>query len=281
MSVSLNLLKKAAQEGRLAHLLLFHGSGAEERRRAVLELTLVLNCKGGNRPCGECPACKKVLSGNHPDIHILRPEKTSIGIEQILGLQKKIYRKTYESKYRVCLLEEAEKLTLPAANALLKIAEEPPENTIIIFSSANAEGIIETLRSRAQAVYFSPPGEEAWENEKEVFRMSGGDPDLARRIIEVGPERVWGWLKKYQELLDSGDFLKTFELFPLEKEESQIFLQVLAVVGKDRIIRGQSSPEFLSKISQTSELIRKQVNHRLAIEVLALHHLRLGGYKIG
>lgn len=281
MSVNFRLLKKAALEDKIAHLLLFHGSGAEERLGAVLELALMLNCKGDNRPCGECSACKKIRSGNHPDIHIVRPLKTSVGIEQVLSLQEKIYRKTYEGKYRICLIEEADKLTLPAANALLKIAEEPPANTIIIFSSGNAEGIISTLRSRAQAVYFPPPDEESWGNEREAFRLSGGDPDLARKIQEYGVEQVKEWLKKYMDIIESGDFVKTFGLFPIEKEECQIFLEALAVTAKDLVIKGEASPQFLTEIRQTSEAVRRQVNSRLALEVLAVKHIKLGGTEIG
>lgn len=275
------LLKQAALEDRLAHLLLFHGSGAEERHRAVLELAVMLNCKGDQRPCGECSACRKIQSGNHPDVHIIRPQKTSVGIEQVISLQRKIYRKIYEARYRVCLIEETDKLTLPAANALLKITEEPPDHTIIIFSSGNAEGILETLRSRAQAVYFPPPDEEAWGDEREVFRLSGGDPDLARGIQEYGIEQVKEWLKKYFEAIESGDFLKTFGLFSLEKEECQIYLQALAVTVKEMVIKEKVSPQCLTEIKHTSEVIRRQVNHRLALEVLALKHIKLGGTEIG
>lgn len=281
MSINFEILKKAAREDRLTHLLLFHGSGAEERLGAVLELALVLNCKEEHRPCGECSACKKIRSGNHPDVHIVKPAKTSIGIEQILALQGKIYRKTYEGKYRVCLIEEADKLTLPAANALLKIAEEPPEHTVLIFSSRSAEGIIATLRSRAQAVYFPSPQEEAWGNERELYRISGGDPDLARMIEEYGIRNVEAWVANYAETIESGDFMKTFGLFPLEREDCLMLLQVLTVFLKEKVVSEEFSPEFLTEIKETMNLIRRQVNHRLAVEVLALKHIKLGGTKIG
>ncbi|MGI6450547.1 MAG: DNA polymerase III subunit delta' [Desulfitobacteriia bacterium] len=281
MSANFKLIKKAALEGRIAHLYLFHGSGTEERRGAVLELALVLNCKGENRPCGECPACKKIRSGNHPDVHIIRPLKTSLGIEQIMTLKAKIYQQSYEGQYRIGLIEEAEKLTLPAANALLKIAEEPPANTVLIFSTGNAEGIISTLRSRAQAVYFPPPQAQAWGAERDAFSLSGGDPDLARRIEVLGTERVKEWLTKYFDILKAEDFTMVFRLWPLEKEEFQVFLQVLAVTGKDLVLQRKISPQFIAEIRQISQAVSKQVNHRLALEVLALKHLKLGGTKIG
>ncbi|UWG97669.1 DNA polymerase III subunit delta' [Dehalobacter sp. DCM] len=285
MGITFDLLAKAAREEKLAHFLLFHGSGTIEREKAVLELALMLNCleesDHKSKPCRECMACKKILSGNHPDIYLVRPPKTSIGIEQITQLQEKLYRKTYDGKYRVCLLDQAEKLTLPAANALLKITEEPPANTVIVLSTANAEGIITTLRSRAQEVFFSPPDEGTWAEEIEAFRLSGGDPDLARKIQEAGITPVKNRISLYLEMITQRDFLKMFNLFPMERDESVLFLQVLAVAIKEKILRGEQSPEVLKEIIQTTEMIRRQVNHRLVLEVLALKHLRLGGTDLG
>ncbi|HHV64981.1 MAG TPA: DNA polymerase III subunit [Peptococcaceae bacterium] len=281
MSINYKLVQKAALEDRVAHLYLFHGSGTEERRQAVLELALMLNCKGENRPCRECPACKKIVSGNHPDVYFLKPSPNSIGIEQILTLQAKISQKNYEGKYKICLIEEADKLTLPAANALLKMAEEPPPNTILVFSTGNAERIIPTLRSRAQEVYFPLPQEEVLGAEQEAFLLSGGDPDLARKITLLGTDRVRAWLDKYFTILETGDFTKVFSLWPLEQEEFRIFLQTLAVTGRELVLKGKLSPQFLTEIRHISEAINKQVNHRLALEVLALKHLRQGGMDIG
>lgn len=294
MKVGLALLRKAAVENRLAHLLLFHGSGTEEREQAGLELACLLNCQADReKPCRQCPACKKIKSGNHPDVYVLKPFKQSIGIEQIISLQEKIYRKHYEGKYKVYLIEEADKLTLPAANALLKIAEEPPENTIIILSTGNAEGIIPTLYSRSQAVYFPSPSAEEWtgsnaspENQDktlylEAFKMSGGDPDLARRILQLGINFIKEWLEKYLEAVRTGDFLKVFSLFPLEKEESLVLLQALAAVITAKIDKEPFSPSVLPLIKEAIEAVRKQANHRLVIEVLVLKHIKLGGTQIG
>ncbi len=282
MSLNFDLVRKSAVEYKPAHLLLFHGSGAKERLGAVRELALVLNCIKENRPCGECPACKKIQSGNHPDIHIVKPLKTNIGIEQVLSLQREIYRKISEGKYRICLIDEAHRLTLPAANALLKIAEEPPDNTVIILSSGNAEGVIPTLQSRAQAVFFPSPDEAAWRDEVEAFRLGGTDPDLARRIEEYGIEKVKELIKKYMDIVESGDFLKTLELFlPLERDDCLLFLQSLAVTMKEMVAKGKLSPRFLKEIGNTIEIISKQVNHRLALEVLVLKHISFGGNGIG
>ncbi|NLP44522.1 MAG: DNA polymerase III subunit delta' [Peptococcaceae bacterium] len=282
MNHNLTIIKNAALENRLAHLLIFHGSGGLERQKAFRELALVLNCKGDNSPCRQCSACKKILTGNHPDVHVVEPQKTSIGIEQIALLQQKLYRKPFEGKYRVCLIDEADKLTIAAANALLKVAEEPPEATIIVFSTSNAEGIIATLRSRAQIVYLPPPKQEEWEiGTRDLYDLSGGDPDLARSIEQIGVEKLTEWLQLYLKIIETGDFLQSFNLFPLEKEESIVFLKALTVKIKQLVLSGELTADYLAELRKTMAVIRRQVNHRLAIEVLMLKHIQLGGIKIG
>lgn len=277
MSINLSLLIKAAHEKKISHLLLFHGSGSEKRKDAVLELASMLNCKEDQDTCCQCLSCKKMRSGNHPDFLVVSPVKNSIGIEQVLDLQSGMSRKTVEGKYRICLLEDANKLTLPAANALLKIAEEPPADTIIILSASNADSIISTLQSRAQGVYFPPPGEEEWAEQAETYCLSGGDPDLAKGIQELGLDRIKEWLNIYWETISTGNFLKLFALFPMEREESLLFLQALAAAGKERLVKGQVQPQFFHEIMQTAEVVRRQVNPRLALETMSLKHIRLGG----
>ena len=276
---NLTMMQKAAIEYKLTHFLLFHGSGAAERFKAVLYLACTLNCQGMDRPCGLCPACRKIESGNHPDIHIVKPIKTSVGIDQIIQLQEKIYRKRYEGQYRICLVEEADKLTLPAANALLKIAEEPPENTILILSATNGEGIIDTLQSRAQSIYFSSPDKRQWNYGDEAYILSGGEPDLARRIIDHGLERIKAILTDYLKAVETTDYLKIYSLFPLEREEILILIQILAGVIREKVINDKVSPRLLEEVGGAEAALRRQANSRLALEVLALKHIELGGSK--
>lgn len=282
MNFALHLIEKAAQEGRLAHLLLFHGGSAPERRKAGLQIAQRLNCTSAQEePCGYCSACKKVLSGNHPDVEVVKPAKASLGIEQVLDWQERVYRKHYEGKYKVFILEEVDKLTIPAANALLKVIEEPPERTVIILSTQNAEILLPTIQSRAQGVYFPISGEQEWLNSlgdssddgeaQEAFRLSSQNPELAYEILTLGAEKVREWLRGFQQAVDDQDFLKLFPLFPLEKKEVEIYLQVLALEQGKRI---EVNPKAMLAIGKAIEQIRMQANPRLVIEGLALKLFR-------
>lgn len=277
-------LEKAAQEGRLVHFLIFHGGSGVERGQMALRLAQVLNCTAGSheRPCQECVACRKVRSGNHPDVSVLKPAKSSLGIEELRHWQEKIYRKHYEGVYKVFLIEDAERLTLPAANTLLKVAEEPPARTVIILSTQNIEGLLPTIRSRSQTVYFPPPGYEAWVAQSEefnsgaeaeaAFRWSGGSADLAEKILRLGVGRVQGWVETFETALGQRDFSQLFSLFPMEKAETLVFLEVLAVKLEKEDPRTHAGA--LLKIGKAIDNIEHNATPRLALEVLAVQLFR-------
>ena len=277
----LELLNTAAFKGQLAHLLLFHGGSSMERTKKGLDLACRLNCtnlsdKGD--PCGNCPSCKKITTGNHPDVEIMGPAKLSMGIEQILDWQERVYRKHYEGKYKVFILEEGDKLTIPAANALLKVIEEPPERTIIIISAQNGEALLPTIQSRAQGIYFPVVGEKEWLDSlpeeidpleaREAFRFSGENPEIAQGILELGLEKTKEWLMGFYQAIEEKDFLKLFPLMPIEKKEAEIFLQIMASdirKGKIRI-----HPRKILAIGKALERVQMQGNPRLVMEGLAL-----------
>ncbi|MHB1652499.1 MAG: DNA polymerase III subunit [Desulfitobacteriaceae bacterium] len=282
------LLEKAAQEDRLAHLLQFHGGSALERKDAGLRLAQILNCQSSvsSRPCQECTACRKILSGNHPDVVTLEPLKTSIGIEQVLVWQEKVYRKHYEGKYKVFLIDQADRLTIPAANALLKVIEEPPIRTVIILSVQNLEGILPTIRSRAQNIYFPPPGFTAWVKRRveadlveaeEAFALSGGTPDLAGEILTKGVNTVRDWIDKFRTAVRERDFLQLFPLFPVERELALLYLQAMTVQMQEELKLGQPRAGALRQLGKAMEKIERQASPRLVLEVLALQLFQQGG----
>src|SRR5665648_1145232 len=240
MNLQLELLEKAASENRLAHLLLFHGGSEQHQRMVALRLAQILNCSQPTPegPCQECYACHKIISRNHPDVSWMKPLKTTIGIEQVLGWQQKVYLKHYEGNYKVFIIEEADSLTLPAANALLKVIEEPPERTVIILCAQNAEGILPTIQSRAQLVYFPNLSEENWltglgevdqQEAARAFRLSGENQSLATAVLEHGVILLQEWVNKFRIAVEERNFLRLFSLFPIDKHQAILYLQVMAV----------------------------------------------------
>ena len=120
---------------------------------------MALQCeKHGTDPCMECDSCKRALSKNHPDIITITHEKpNSIGIEDIrIQLIDDVSIKPYTGPYKIYILNEAEKLTLQAQNALLKTIEEPPAYAVILLLTSNADSLLPTISSRCVTLNLRP-----------------------------------------------------------------------------------------------------------------------------
>ncbi len=284
MNKALELTVKAASQGKLAHFLLFHGGSRSERCSFAWYLAKILNCldEAGRRPCGQCSSCHKISSGNHPDVLKIESTKSTLGIEQILAWQQKVYRPPYEGRCKVFLLEKGDTLTLPAGNALLKVVEEPPPNTLIILSADNGEGILPTLQSRAQSIYFPALSAQEWIDQSHVFAektqeevraafaLSGHEANLAEEVLSLGVAKIEGWTRAFWEAVNSRDFLKLSALFPLEKGEAPLYLQVMAVQIREEVKSGKADPKAFLAVGEAMGALKDQANPRLVLEVLAL-----------
>ena len=148
------ILDRSLASGRLAHAYLFSGPDGVGKRLMALALARAIVCHE-QRGCGDCQACRKIDHRNHPDLHVLEPEGNSIKIEQVRRLQKNLNLKPLEAPRKICLIEAADSMTLGAANALLKTLEEPRGDTLLILLSAHPNRLLETIRSRCQALPFT------------------------------------------------------------------------------------------------------------------------------
>lgn len=144
------------RQGELPPASLFTGPDGIGKKTLALLLAAHVDCKAGDPAdlCGRCTSCVKATHGNHPDIRLYRPEKISIKIESIRELNREAQFKPFEGRRRFFVLDEAEKLTEEAANAILKTLEEPPETTRIILVTAYPQRLLPTILSRCQTFVF-------------------------------------------------------------------------------------------------------------------------------
>jgi DNA polymerase-3 subunit delta' len=133
---------------------LFHGLRSVGKATAAYDLARRLNCLGDDAAL--CAACRQYDAGTYPDLITLRPEdKPSITIEQVRQLTSALSLSLYVAAgVRVVIIDDAHALTTEAQNALLKLIEEPPPQTIFILIADHAEALLPTVRSRCTAVYF-------------------------------------------------------------------------------------------------------------------------------
>jgi len=160
-------LQNAIKLNKVSHAYIFNGESGAGKKSLAKVFSKTLQCEGKNdNPCNECHSCKQVESGNQPDIKWVSHDKpTSIGVEdireQVIG---DIQIKPYSSKYKIYIIDEAEKLTLQAQNALLKTIEEPPVYGIIILLTTNADIFLQTILSRCVQLDLKPVKDEVIQN---------------------------------------------------------------------------------------------------------------------
>lgn len=144
-----------AVAGDLTHAWLFTGPPGSGRSNAAIAFAAALQCEQGG--CGECHSCHLVANGSHPDVRVTRTELLSIGVDQVRELVRTSALAPAGGRWQVMVVEDADRLTEPAANALLKAVEEPTERTIWLLCAPTAEDVLPTIRSRTRLVVLATP----------------------------------------------------------------------------------------------------------------------------
>jgi DNA polymerase-3 subunit delta' len=172
------LLQNALSSKKIAHAYLFAGPVGSGRREMAQVFAQALFCeKNGSDACGDCLECRKVLHGNHPDLHVVAPDGATVKIEQIRALQRELSYRSVGSGYKVYIIEGAETMTVQAANSLLKFLEEPPSPVVAILLTPSAQAVLPTILSRTQLIAFVPGDRDALEN----ALVEEGKPQLLAR----------------------------------------------------------------------------------------------------
>ena len=152
-------LQNAIKLQKVSHAYILDGEEGAGKKMLARAFAQTLQCeRGGVEPCGECHSCKQAQSGNQPDIIEVTHEKpASIGVEDIRGqLCGDIQIKPYSSPYKIYIVDEAEKMTVQAQNALLKTIEEPPAYGVIMLLTTNADAFLPTILSRCVTLKLRP-----------------------------------------------------------------------------------------------------------------------------
>jgi len=144
-----------AVAGDMTHAWLFTGPPGSGRSNAALAFAAALQCEDGG--CGTCHSCHGVAVGSHPDVRVTRTEKLSIGVDDVRELVRTAALAPVGRRYQVMVIEDADRLTEPAANALLKAIEEPNARTVWLLCAPTVEDVLPTIRSRTRLVVLATP----------------------------------------------------------------------------------------------------------------------------
>jgi len=154
----LKMIAKSIQKGRVAHAYLFEGERGTGKKDVSLLFAKSLFCLNRKeyKPCSECINCRRIASGNHPDVHLIEPDGQSIRKAQIEALQAEFTKTGVESNKKLYIIEHADRMTANAANSLLKFLEEPHSETVAILLTEQYHRMLNTIISRCQTISFKP-----------------------------------------------------------------------------------------------------------------------------
>jgi len=241
------ILESAISTGKIPHFFIFAGPGGTGKVSMAKEFAMALNCPNPGKPCRVCSTCLSIMNNNHPDVTIVSND--TIGIAQARNMRDIAVLSPISGRYRVFIVEEADRLTLQSANSLLKILEEPPPSTIFIFTVRDINNLLKTILSRAMVVPFSPVSRDIIFS---ILKENGCSDELAAKIGYFSQ----GNLEKAIEIFESGKseegLVPYGEIETLETADT--VLDTISIWLRDLIIRLSGAEErfvILKSISQT------------------------------
>lgn len=242
-------------KNKLSHAYLFCGQGAREQ---ALLLAMAVNCRQATdgEPCKICNCCQRIRDGNFADLVIIEPDNNHIRIEQLKKMQAQANLRSYEGGSKVFIIDEADKMKDEAANSLLKILEEPPEDTIFILCARQVQGILPTIISRCQYHSFGPAAD---------FVL---DEDL---LTELKPQAEEFFLALPQ--ISLANILIFSQQWHQERQTFVHFLSLILRLLHDNVkyANGPFLPAVALEAALFSErainLLQKNINQRLLADV--------------
>lgn len=283
---SIATIRRILGSGRIAHAYLLSGPEGIGKKKVAAAFIEALFC-GKSEGCGECPSCRKIASGNHPDIHLLEPDGQFIKVDQVRALQKDLSYRPYEAPRKACIIDGADRFNQSSGNSLLKTLEEPPGNALIILLASTADAVLPTIRSRCQQITFSGV---AADEIAGFLQSSGIDEGSARVAASLADGSIARALALCSEEImtersavisavcslsksSMNDLFAFGELFDKDREKTLQALNIMTSFWRDMLHLRSGSAEVVN--SDLSTLLEKETSRR-SIEQLLLGIENLG-----
>ena len=192
-----SILQRGLEQGTLAHAYMLVGPPRVGKMTVALNLAQAVNCESPEPPCGDCQSCQKVAAGNHADVQVINltrnedvGEAKLISIDQVRDMQHSASLPPFEGKCKVFIIEDAELLSVEAANSLLKTLEEPTDKMLFLLLTTNDKLLPETVVSRCQRLELTPlPSPEM---EEALQKRWGIEPEQAKLLARLS-RGCLGW----------------------------------------------------------------------------------------
>ncbi|MEP6743066.1 MAG: DNA polymerase III subunit, partial [bacterium] len=262
------LLRRMLATSRLPGAMLFSGEDGVGKKLFALEIAKALNCRTpwGEEGCGNCPACVRIAKINyaqsdesddwkgiiwtdHPDVGIVVAPKRMLLVEQMRTIEREANYRPFEGKARVFIVEDADKLNDPSANALLKVLEEPPQTSHIILLTSRPAWLLPTIRSRCQIIRFSPLAAAEIENHLTQNKIAAAEARVRARVSRGSLSRALD--EDLDEFLDQRQtMLKVLEALTLSDDRLQLLRSA------EQLNEAQYKDEYETRLDVLETLIR-------------------------
>ncbi len=236
-------LQNAIRMQKVSHAYLIQGESGSGKKMLASIFAKALQCEEqGIEPCGRCQSCKQANSYNHPDICWVQHEKATIGVDDIrVQLNNDILIKPYSSRYKIYIIEDAEKMTEQAQNAMLKTIEEPPAYAIILLLTVNAKLLLPTILSRCILLNIRPVARKAVvQLLKEQHGIAGYMAEIAADFADGVPGKAISYAQSLEFVTQKEDVLKVL------RRLDKMPIEELYQKGKEWAGKKQELPDIFS-----------------------------------
>lgn len=277
-----DILRRTLAAQQVRHAYLFAGPPRIGKSLLARRLAQTLLCTGGpdphispQEPCNTCLSCRKVLHGNHPDVHIVSKaaDKQFIVIEQVRALQSDASRRTMEGRRNIFIIENAQDMNVQAANCILKTLEEPEPDVVLLLTVPDAGVLLPTILSRVQmlSMQLLTPQRikqaliEQWEVEPEeatlVAALAAGRLGWAVQAVE--DEDLLDERKAQLELLTKIPTIPTVQRFDFvqrqgtDSEKLRYMLELWLLWWRDMVLAANGCLDLTVNVDMR-DLLKKQ-----------------------
>lgn len=236
-------LTNSFKKNRLSHSYLFVGDKGNNKFNIAKELTKFILCPDGG--CNECNVCLRIDHETHPNVKIIQPEDSTIKKEAIIELQSDFSKTSLEKGPKVYILNDAHLMNDSSSNSLLKFIEEPVSDIYGILLTTNEDGILPTIRSRSQIIYFKNQDKELIKQEliaqgfditmSEVLPLITNSLDDAIHLANEDNIKsiVSALLDTFKVVGKKSIYLNYILNYSFEKDDLKMYLKLLSEFFKD------------------------------------------------
>lgn len=234
------------RKGRLVHAYILEGAKGVGKLSVAKNFAKMLLCESEDKICGVCRSCRSVESETHVNVYIIRPDGNSIKKEQIQALQVEFSKMAAENAAKIYIIEDADKMSIGAANSLLKFLEEPMKNTYALLLTENRQMLLPTIRSRAVILSFKAMGRE----------------QLIEQYRAAGIHQYASIVASLTQNLDEG----------IRLAESEIFISLIHLILKTEECFTKTKLDPLVILTQNQELFKEKDTQFLYLNLLVIYY---------